>query len=446
MFVPPARIATKKEEATYVPQSGLGEYLEASFVEGFVEGGGGFIGLKAQAIFSEYEAYKDVYAYEEKIKKEQEARIGIFSTPIETFEKKQSPELSRERWGKSKYYRKGMKYEEGITEARLKVYADWYDAKKSREDIFNRRDAGFFDGTVGFLAGLAGSVVDPVNLITFGVASGATLGVKVAAGGAENIAAELALQTVTQEQREYAGIAPTMEERMLNVAFAGLIGGAFPAIGHIVSSRLKAGEVKPPVPENIDPVKVNNDVHRMTSQALNTMTVKERANILDRLDRSLNDETLRIGTHDVSIRTMTESTYYRPDGTMMEPWEVVIDQVFSGDSDVARAFLKAVDMDEPSVRSALISNKSIEKIKAETPAQPVTRAETESVRFGVEDDIDIEIETPDFETEIRAFGGNPEEFPLLQGKKLYDIADAETTNFEKATNKAVELITTDGCL
>jgi hypothetical protein len=365
------------------------------------------------------------------------------------------PRLDKEQWQTSKFYRKGMKYEPDITEARLQVYSDWYDAKAKRQDIIERRDAGFIEGTGGFLAGIAGAAVDPVNLISFAVAPEAKLAVKVGTAAVENIAAELVTQLTTMDIRSEAGIAPTIEERLLNVAFAGIIGSAFGAGAHVFHTRAlaraerkgisparAAKSERVPVlvkdaegqPTSVKIEESRPTVNNLTEKTISDLTVRQKADILARLDEGM---TLLARGPDVPEMS-PHSPNFTSDLDTIEPFERVIRDALSGDPATTKAILDVIDLNDVVVREALLPDRptvdaadpeALTKAAADINTMP----DLERNAVGQDQDISlVDIDTPP-------------DVPLLQGRTLFEVADNESDNFETGLEKAVDLINGDGC-
>lgn len=75
--------------------------------------------------------------------------------------------LTAEEWRASPHFRPSIPFDEKFTPARAKAVADIHDENAYRRWLIDQRDAGALDGTLGFVAGIAGSIPDPVNFIPF---------------------------------------------------------------------------------------------------------------------------------------------------------------------------------------------------------------------------------------------------------------------------------------
>jgi hypothetical protein len=439
-YVPDYRTATAEEDATFVPQSGFAEYLGAKVVDEAVETTMGADRLRFEATRAEIQAYPDLaqelvdadvsrydfhLPWNDPRKEAREAIIGL-------------PRMSQEDWKNSPYFRPGMKYEPDITEARLRVYSEWYDARARRQDVIERRDAGFFDGTFGFLAGIAGAAIDPVNLISVAVAPEASLGVKIAAGAAENIGAELLTQLTTMDIRSEAGISPTVGERMLNVAFAGIIGSAFGAGSHLFHMRkMKKSELvrnDAGNPISVRVVESRPNVTILTDKTIDTLTIRQKRDILARLDEGM----VELGRGPHMPEMDPHSSDFGSDPGTIEPFQKVVSDALTGDADVVTAVLDAIDLNDASVREAVMPDKpTVDMPDPDTLARDAADIDmmAEMERNAVGEDQNISLEDID----------TPPDNQLLQGNTLFEVADRESDNFESGIAKAVDLINSDGC-
>lgn len=449
MFVPNYRTATREEEDTYFPQSGFDQYLSASLVDEFVETSIGGDLLRFEATKAEIEAYPDIaqelidadvahlYPHLPFTDPRKEARANIAGLP----------RLNKEQWQNSQFYRKGMTFEPDITEARLKVYSEWYDANAARENVIERRNAGFWEGTTGFLAGMVGAAADPMNLISVGVAPGAALGKKVGIAALENVGAELAVQLSTMDIRAEAGIAPTTGERMLNVAFAAIIGGAFGAGTHVFHSRAKkraktegisirkAEAVEPTpvlrknkegIPDAVEIKDARPNVNNLTEKTIQNLTQRQKFDVMARLDKSFS-----VLARGPDVPRLDPQSLEGP-LDVLDPFQRVISDVLSGDQATTEAILNTINLNDKSVREALIPDLPVVE-KADAKVLPDTAQRVDKMAVG--DDQNISLEEID----------TPTDDPLLQGETLFSVADKQTDDFESGLEKAVELINSDGC-
>lgn len=458
-YVPDYRVTTPSEEDSYVPQSGFGEYLGAQMTSAFVETTIAGEALKLEAFKAERAAYPEL---EQELIDAETAETDLFGGLITLGDRGEAreaieglPRLTHDEWEKSKYYREGMQYEPDITEPRMRVYSEWYDAQAKRNDIVERRDAGFIEGTAGFLAGFVGSAPDPINLVSFAVAPEAPLVTKLATGVAENVAGEVFTQLSTMDIRAEAGIAPTEGERVLNVAFAALTGAAFSAGSHLFHKRAQArakrtGEPVEVAAKSERSPKLKKDsegriigvvvekekpnVNNLTDKVINTLDTRQKFELMRRMDAAMEDTFVgpRLPEMDPHDPNFTLDVYN------MAPFERVIRTALTGDPVASKALLDTLDLNDIEVRSSLIPERT-------DPVEPSPRALEQEARAvdnmpeldaqGVGDNQNIDLTGID----------TPADDPLLQGKTLFEAADRETSNFEQGLSKAVDLINDDGC-
>lgn len=326
MFTPNiARPSREEEESVFAP-SGIGDYLLAKLEDGFMETTSGAAVIESEAYRAEKEEGRidvteaEAYGFIDLVPKE----IVNMNT------------LSESQWKSSKYYREGMEYSPSITEARMKVYADYYDDRKKRERTIERRNAGMLDGTLGFGASLIGSIPDPVNLVSFG--AGGTLAAKVAKGAAANLVAEGATQLATAKLRAEAGIAPTMEERLLNGAFAAIVGAALPAIGHVVGKVVPEGGGRKSA-ERVE-------VEEVSSRVVDMLPIDEKVRVLDKL-KTVTDDLLE---NPPFLRDGLSSRSYSGDAK-----NEIMRELFGEDAPLASSFIRAATgEDSPELIESLL--------------------------------------------------------------------------------------------
>lgn len=457
MYIPNPRVATEREELEQVPQSSFGEYLTANVVGAFVDTTTATSALGYEATQAEIEQYKDAASEIEQAEVIEAETLGLYSAQDDRVQIKTLPVMSEDKWKESEYYRKGMRYEPDITEARLKVYAEWFDAKKRREDVIARRDAGFFEGSAGFLAGIVGSIPDPINFVSFGVAPGASTVKRIALAAAENVGAEYVTQLATSSQREAAGIQLTAEEKMINIAFAGLIGGAFGGLGAAFSARKASREasgMKADVAARferegvvlrddagkmkVDVVDAEPSVKVLTDKAINAMPVKEKTQLMNKLSDSLE----KIG--EVESQRVRVGVEPNPDvePQTMSMHEQVMNDIFRGDMESGQSLSKAMGYERADIATTLINNKPINE---NIPSEPVVEAAAridqepiENVQYVSEKD---NLPAEEFKKDI-----DVSDEPLLMGKTLFEVADNDVAKIDEGISKAIQIVNEDGCL
>ncbi len=424
MYVPPASLPSKEVEASWTPQSGFNEYLRATAVESVVSSGIGDIARNAEIWLGEFE---------------ESGEVAPLQHPYENVKDRNSlrddgrnlKRLTRTEWKESQYYREGMEYENNMSETRLRIYSEYNDAKKRREDIIRRRNVDFWslENAAGFLAGTLASSVSPENFLTFGV--GGTLTKKIGLGIAENVTAEVLLNLSTQRSRAAAGIAPTKEEFLRNTAYAAVIGGIFSAVGHGLKKTVAWAKERKD--GNIEATKreENVNVANMTDDVDQRLSVQQKAKILMGLQDSFGDATKMKVSQKLDLEVENQKV---PD--YLDPQQVAMHRIYAGDEEGARELLESVNQKlSKSMEEQLFPSKNPEPDydgKTEAQRQEEYTTKSEEQRYGVADEDNIDI------THIE---GDPEgDTNLLVKDRLYDEA-TEIANVieEQGLPKAYEV-------
>lgn len=168
----------------------------------------------------------------------------------------QGPELSPEE-AAAKYSIGDLTFNEPIAENKAKVMYDLKRSELMRSEIIAQGPKGFSSGVTQFGAGLVGSLVDPLNLAvglvpgvglakasaTAGKASMSIGGAALRAGAvaaAETAALEpIVYMSARKYQQDYG-----MADSLMNVAFGGIIGGGFGAVGRAIGRRAERAQTE----------------------------------------------------------------------------------------------------------------------------------------------------------------------------------------------------------
>lgn len=183
-------------------QTPLGEYLGAQVREGF------WSTLPGQAIAQT---------------KRLDAGEGETQTP-----------LTAEDWRASPYFRPSIPFDEKFTPARAKAVAEIHDENAYRRWLIDQRDAGPLDGTLGFIAGIGGSIPDPVNFIPWvgpafraaRVARYGVVGGRAIAGAVEGAIGAAVVQPFLVPSRNQFGDDVGFADVTMDIAFGAFAGAA----------------------------------------------------------------------------------------------------------------------------------------------------------------------------------------------------------------------------
>lgn len=150
----------------------------------------------------------------------------------------------------------------GITKGELAVITA---RQMDRRDRQQRIAAAGLSGPDAFVSQMAGSVLDPINLIPFfgaeATASRVGLGAALARGAGEGLVANAAIEPFMFTGSRYGGDDYNMLDSVKNVALGGAIGSALHGFGHVIgkwSERRVAGpgaltQVAEDRPVNVEP-------------------------------------------------------------------------------------------------------------------------------------------------------------------------------------------------
>lgn len=151
--------------------------------------------------------------------------------------------LTADEWKDSEYFRKGLKFPEGVQESVAQIIADRKDDENFRKLVLSRGRGGFGETAATFSAGIAASLLDPINVASafipivgaarFTILTGklgltgarATKGVIEGAVGAA-LVEPIVLAAAIQEQADYNSL-----DSLLNITFGGILGGGLHVAG-----------------------------------------------------------------------------------------------------------------------------------------------------------------------------------------------------------------------
>lgn len=152
------------------------------------------------------------------------------------------PSMSEDDYKASPYFRDGIPFEQGMTEARASALALFYDQKKVREFFGSKRPISTFLGQFG------GQALDPINYIpVFGQAAEAATTARIGtiAGRAMLGVGDAAINTaafglMTAGLRDQFGDDVGWQALTGEIAMSALIGGAFGGVSGIIGRAVKA--------------------------------------------------------------------------------------------------------------------------------------------------------------------------------------------------------------
>ena len=229
---------------------GLGEYAGARFTEELVTYTGvgaaynEFKGLKAE--FNEQGAG-------ERLKNQ--SKDFENSTPEQRFNQQFIPEhlrttevvnsnlpkkITQEQFELNQYGQHGLKWHEGMSEARAKIEFEGTESREIRKHILEKGSTPMREG-MGFVLDLGANLLDPVNYMGIGPsAKVAGLGKKFLVSGAVAASENLALSTVTRPYWEERGVESTWQDYVME----GVIGFGLGGTIGVVASKFKQHQAR----------------------------------------------------------------------------------------------------------------------------------------------------------------------------------------------------------
>lgn len=204
--------------------------------------------------------------------------------------------LTEEEYKASPYYREGIEYQPGATEGWAKLTSENFDERRVRDNIIEQRtkNGGVFDTVVGFAAGMAGSIPDPINFIPFG--GGIARGAKIAEaslaqlakqavprGIAEGVLGNVAVSGYAAYELNPLGEDITAQDILYDAALGAVLGPAFHMGGALAArggARRSIRMGTPLEPKIFTPEDIQAEANRIgEGDPVRTKTVAEVLNL-----------------------------------------------------------------------------------------------------------------------------------------------------------------------
>lgn len=155
--------------------------------------------------------------------------------------------LTAEEWRQSPHFREAIPFDERITPTRARALAETFDANAYRRWLIDQRGAGLAEGTAGFVAGVVGSIPDPINFIPFAgpafraaqVARYGQIAGRAIVGAGEAAAGTALAQPFLITSRRQFGDDVTMADALMDIALSAFAGAAIGGV-HGVWARSTA--------------------------------------------------------------------------------------------------------------------------------------------------------------------------------------------------------------
>lgn len=165
-------------------------------------------------------------------------------------EQKAVPRLTKEEYENSEWFRKGVEWNENMTDVRAAYIAKEYDDREYRKHLVENSPSGL-RSVLGFGASMLGGLPDPINLIPFGAGTasiGKTVGrtfLETAAAGAAGAAVtDIVALPYLESQGEDIGFS----DWAMDIIGAGILGGGLGVggkkLGEAVTNFRKRGNYK----------------------------------------------------------------------------------------------------------------------------------------------------------------------------------------------------------
>lgn len=192
--------------------------------------------------------------------------------------------IDQEEWKTSPYYREGLEWQEGLTEPRAKIYAEVYDKRKARAELYDKNADTFGKKALFFGGNLIGNIPDPVNFTVFGGAARArTAGTAAYRGMADNVLSTLAADAAVFPILRQLGDDVGAADLATDLIFGAALGAGFGASGQKIGSFLeKQGIIRPKdhfvyPPRPIDDIKAEINSQVETAAITARLTPDKRA-------------------------------------------------------------------------------------------------------------------------------------------------------------------------
>jgi hypothetical protein len=198
-------------------------------------------------------------------------------------------------------------YAKGVREEEAKLLRKWKEEEIARRDILARATPGFVPGAARFAAGMAATVVDPINLASafipvLGEARFAALagkvgltGARVARGALEGAVGAVAVEPIILLQARSEQADYDMYDSLLNVTFGTLVGAGLHAGGGAVKDLIVGRpdltpEVAPVIPAEVHDTALRGAVAAVAEDRPVEVADLVRASV--RRDKLMSDTTL----------------------------------------------------------------------------------------------------------------------------------------------------------
>ncbi len=142
--------------------------------------------------------------------------------------------LTAEEWRQSPSFRPTIPFDEKMTPSRARATAETFDENAYNRWLIEQRKAGALDGTLGFIAGIAGSAPDPVNFIPWvgpafraaRIARFGQIGGRAVAGAVEGAVGAAVAQPFLVTSRNQFGDDVGFADVVTDIAFGAFAGAA----------------------------------------------------------------------------------------------------------------------------------------------------------------------------------------------------------------------------
>ncbi|PZO80537.1 MAG: hypothetical protein DI629_07295 [Mesorhizobium amorphae] len=231
--------------------------------------------------------------------------------------------MEQDAWAQSRYFRKGVPWDKGMTEDRAAALADSYDRRKLVEFYAQKRPI------TAFMGSLTAGFVDPINYVPiFGPAArGASVLRQAGKGAADAMASTALFGALTMDARNRLGDEVTIEGLAQEVAMSALVGSAFGTAAGGIDKAVEKRRLRgtpatiASVADRVSTLEAQREARIPLSEAVQQMAMGDRV----QLGPNSEDVIARMGAKVGNVLDERARYAVTPTGTRIEVRPEVID-------------------------------------------------------------------------------------------------------------------------
>lgn len=268
-------------------------------------------------------------------------------TPVELATRRdEAGALDESQYKASAFYRDGVPWDRGMTQARAEALAEMFDAKQVRDFYAQKRPFA------SFLGNLTGQALDPINYVPVAgplvkaaaVARFGTIGGAVLHSALDAAANTAVFGGLTADQRAVFGDDVSWQSTISQIATAALIGGAFGAVGGAIGRRADALKIKE-AENRLATLKATQEARIALNEGIDAVVRGEDL----RLSPNATDPMARIAAEVQQLDQAYDRVRAEPTGDVRDPLVTITPEDIEG-TIVARGTFKNINETEVSRR------------------------------------------------------------------------------------------------